>query len=33
VSLEDKQRFFAQRAAEAEQRRALFDAAAVADTP
>jgi hypothetical protein len=33
VSPEDKRRFFAQRAAEAEQRRALFDAAVVADTP
>ena len=33
VSLEDKQRFFAQRAAEAEQQIALFDDAAVADTP
>ncbi len=29
VSLEDKQRFFAQRAAETEQRHALFDAAAL----
>jgi hypothetical protein len=33
VSLEDKRRFFVQRAVEAEQRRALVDAAAVADTP
>jgi hypothetical protein len=33
VSPEDKQRFFAQRAAEAEQRRTLFNAAFVADTP
>mmetsp|Transcript_61624 Transcript_61624/g.116039 ORF Transcript_61624/g.116039 Transcript_61624/m.116039 type:complete len:112 (-) Transcript_61624:343-678(-) len=33
VSPEDKRRFFAQRAAEAEQRRALFDAAVAADTP
>ena len=32
VSPEDKRRFVAQRAAEAEQRRALFDAAVVADT-
>ena len=29
ASLEDKQRFYAQRAAEAEQRHALFDAAAL----
>jgi hypothetical protein len=33
VSPEYKRRFFAQRAAEAEQRRALFNAAVVADTP
>ena len=33
VSPEDKRRFFAQRAAEAEQRRTLFNAAFVADTP
>ena len=33
VSPEDKRRFFEQRAAEAEQHRALFDAAVVTDTP
>jgi len=32
VSLEHKKRFFAQRVAEAKQRRALFGTAAVADT-